>query len=400
MPQYRYTAKDEHGRTVRGTALAPGSGALYTQLRAQGLYLTRQWETDGVQTRNHPLKTAHVADFCRSLGTMLAAGVPMARAFAILREEEGLDPYRKGLYDAIRNDLRRGVPLSDALESQAPAFPPLLTSMIRSAEGTGQVDRSALRMADHYEKERKLDEEVGNSLLYPLILIVLIFVVTGVLMVFVVPQFAEIFAEMESLPLPTVLLLGLSDFLQAHWPGVLAAMALGALLLGIIARTKAVRLRLDRRQLHRPITGKLRRRVCTARFARTLSNLYSSGVPILLCLEAARGTVGNTWIAGQFDGVLAKVRAGRSLSEALAQVDGFERKLAASILVGEETGRLDEMLASLSGTMDDEAEAATKKLMTLIEPVMVVALAVIICAVMVAVILPIYQSYGILGGPA
>ena len=141
----------------------------------------------------------------------------------------------------------------------------------------------------------------------------------------------------------------------------------------------------------------LNQKICTARFARTLSNLYSSGVPIVATLIASRDAVGNRWIISQFDEVLDKVRAGNSLSESLALVDGFEQSMSSSIAVGEETGKLDELLATISETLDFEAEVATKRLVTLLEPIMIVIMGVIVAFVVVAVILPIYQSYGTIG---
>ena len=398
MPSYQYTAKNEKGKTVRGTAAAPSPEALYAQLRTEGLYLMDQREAGAGKRSVQPLKTAQVADFCRSLGTLLAAGVPLVRAFAILGEEEGLDPKAKAVYEAVRTELRKGVPLSDAMEAQAPAFPALLVAMLRSAESTGSIDKACLRMANHYEKEHKLDQEVGNSLMYPAILGVLIVVVLLILMGYVVPQFEEMFAQMETLPLPTVILLGISDFLKSHW----LLVALGAAVLTVGVRSlflvPEVRLQWDRFILHAPVVGKLNRKICTARFARTLSNLYSSGVPIVMALQSGQQTVGNRWIASQFDGVLTSVRAGHPLSESLKEVDGFERKLSSTVMVGEETGKLDSMLATTSETMDYEAEMATKKLMTLIEPVMIVVMAVIVAFVIIAVILPIYLSYGTIGG--
>ena len=398
MPSYQYTAKNEKGKTVRGTAAAPSPEALYAQLRTEGLYLMDQREAGAGKRSVRPLKTAQVADFCRSLGTLLAAGVPLVRAFAILGEEEGLDPKAKAVYEAVRTELRKGVPLSDAMEAQAPAFPALLVAMLRSAESTGSIDKACLRMANHYEKEHKLDQEVGNSLMYPAILGVLIVVVLLILMGYVVPQFEEMFAQMETLPLPTVILLGISDFLKANW----LLVALGAAVLAVGVRSlfllPAVRLQWDRFILHAPVVGRLNRKICTARFARTLSNLYSSGVPIVMALQSGQQTVGNRWIASQFDGVLTSVRAGHPLSESLKEVDGFERKLSSTVMVGEETGKLDSMLATTSETMDYEAEMATKKLMTLIEPVMIVVMAVMVAFVIIAVILPIYLSYGTIGG--
>ena len=355
MPRYRYTATALSGKTLHGVTEAASAEALYITLREQDLYMTDAKEVGTNASVYRPLKTPELAEFCRSLGTLLSAGVPLVRAFRIMADERGLNARTRLLYNTLLKELRKGVPLSDAMHQCAPAFPELLIAMTRSAEGTGSIDASFLRMGRYYDREHKVNQQVGNSLMYPIILSVMIVGVIAILMGFVVPQFMPMFEQMDSLPLPTVILFAVSDFVS------------------------------------------LNRKICTARFARTLSNLYSSGVPIVATLIASRDAVGNRWIISQFDEVLDKVRAGNSLSESLALVDGFEQSMSSSIAVGEETGKLDELLATISETLDFEAEVATKRLVTLLEPIMIVIMGLIVAFVVVAVILPIYQSYGTIG---
>ncbi len=401
MPRYRYTATNAAGRTVRGTAEAPTMEALYIQLRdTKDEYMTAAKEdTDGA-VAFRAMKTARLADFCRNLGTLLAAGVPLVRAFRIMADERGLDIRTKALYEAVLSDLKRGVPLSDAMSHCAPAFPELLLAMTRSAETTGSIDESFLRMGSYYDREHRMNQQVGNSMMYPLILAVLTVGVLVVLMTFVIPQFKDMFDQMESLPFLTELLFSVSDLVAAHWLSMALCIFVLVMGLRVLMTLPAVRLQWDRLSLHAPLVGKLNRKICTARFARTLSNLYSGGVPIIATLIAARDAVDNTWIASQFDTVLRNVRAGHSLSETLSAVDGFEKKMSASIAVGEETGKLDSLLATISETLDYEAESATKRLVTLLEPLMIVIMAVIVGCVVVAVIMPIYLSYGTIGGSA
>ena len=401
MPRYRYTATNAAGRTVRGTAEAPTMEALYIQLRdTKDEYMTAAKEDTAGAVAFRAMKTAQLADFCRNLGTLLAAGVPLVRAFRIMADERGLDIRSKALYEAVLNDLRRGVPLSDAMSHCAPAFPELLLAMTRSAETTGSIDESFLRMGSYYDREHRMNQQVGNSMMYPLILAVLTVGVLVVLMTFVVPQFKDMFDQMESLPFLTELLVYVSDRVATH--RLSRALGIFVLVMGLrlLMALPAVRLQWDRLILHAPVVGKLNRKICTARFARTLSNLYSGGVPIVATLISARDAVDNTWIASQFDTVLRNVRAGHSLSDTLGAVDGFEKKMSASIAVGEETGKLDSLLATISETLDYEAESATKRLVTLLEPLMIVIMAVIVGCVVVAVIMPIYLSYGTIGGSA
>ena len=401
MPRYRYTATNAAGRTVRGTAEAPTMEALYIQLRdTKDEYMTAAKEDTAGAVAFRAMKTAQLADFCRNLGTLLAAGVPLVRAFRIMADERGLDIRSKALYEAVLNDLRRGVPLSDAMSHCAPAFPELLLAMTRSAETTGSIDESFLRMGSYYDREHRMNQQVGNSMMYPLILAVLTVGVLVVLMTFVVPQFKDMFDQMESLPFLTELLFSVSDLVATHWLSLALGIFVLVMGLRLLMALPAVRLQWDRLILHAPVVGKLNRKICTARFARTLSNLYSGGVPIVATLISARDAVDNTWIASQFDTVLRNVRAGHSLSDTLGVVDGFEKKMSASIAVGEETGKLDSLLATISETLDYEAESATKRLVTLLEPLMIVIMAVIVGCVVVAVIMPIYLSYGTIGGSA
>ena len=397
MPQFRYTATNTQGKTVRGLADAPSEEALYTKLRDDGLYMSEALQTKRVRSTFRPLKTAVLADFCRNLGTLLTAGVPLVRAFRIMADERSIDPQQRALYEAVLGELRKGIPLSDAMESCAPAFPSLLLAMIRSAEGTGSIDHACTRMATYYEREHKMNQQVGNSMMYPLILCVLIVAVIAILMTFVLPQFKPMFDQMEKLPFLTQLLFDASDFVGANWPLLLVALALIFFGFKLLLAQPRIRRQWDRFILHAPVVGVLNRKICTARFASTLSNLYGSGVPIITTLGAARDSIGNRWIESQFGTALDSIRAGHSLSQSIAAIDGFEVKLASSIAVGEETGKLDSLLATISETLDYEAEMATKRLVTLLEPVMIVIMGLVVGGVVAAVIVPIYQSYGTIG---
>lgn len=397
MPQFRYTATNAQSKTVRGMADAPSEEALYTKLRDDGLYMSEALQTKRVRSTFRPLKTAVLADFCRNLGTLLTAGVPLVRAFRIMADERSIDPQQRALYEAVLGELRKGIPLSDAMESCAPAFPSLLLAMIRSAEGTGSIDHACTRMATYYEREHKMNQQVGNSMMYPLILCVLIVAVIAILMTFVLPQFKPMFDQMEKLPFLTQLLFDASDFVGANWPLLLVALALIFFGFKLLLAQPRIRRQWDRFILHAPVVGVLNRKICTARFASTLSNLYGSGVPIITTLGAARDSIGNRWIESQFGTALDSIRAGHSLSQSIAAIDGFEVKLASSIAVGEETGKLDSLLATISETLDYEAEMATKRLVTLLEPVMIVIMGLVVGGVVAAVIVPIYQSYGTIG---
>ena len=397
MPKYKYKAKNENGKVVRGTMEAADEKALYQFLKSEGKYLVSSVDAEGDKKSQGKIKTKVLIDFCRQLGALLDAGVTLVRALNIIAEEEGLDPRYRMIYLSVLALIRQGVPLSEAMEQQGNAFPILLISMIRSAEANGNIDQTATRMANHYEKERKLNGKVTSAMIYPVILSILLVIVIIFVLTYMVPQFDDIFSSMESLPLPTVILLGISDGLKNHWLAVIITVAVVVIGFRLLLRIPAVKLTMDKIKLKLPIIGKLLRRIYTARFARTLSSLYGSGLPIVTALQIGKSTIGNLYIESQFDAVIAKVRAGEALSSSLSEIDGFIKKLSSTILVGEETGSLDDMLDSTAESLDYEAEKALEKMVSLLEPVLIIIMGLVIGFVVVAVILPVYQSYSTIG---
>lgn len=198
----------------------------------------------------------------------------------------------------------------------------------------------------------------------------------------------------------TELLLAISDFLVSKWYLALFMVFVIGILLRIILKIYQVRRTVDFIKVRMPVIGKLNKVIYTARFARTLSSLYSSGMPIVAALQTAGGTIGNLYVEEQFEQVAITVRSGVPLSQALKEVDGLLRKLSSTILVGEESGRLDTMLDSIAMTMEEEAEAATKRLVTMLEPVLVCLMAMVVGFIIIAVMLPIYDSYSAIEGSA
>ena len=198
---------------------------------------------------------------------------------------------------------------------------------------------------------------------------------------------------MEELPLPTKILFAMSDGVKEHWLMLLIILAILVPLLMFAAHIPKVRLQLDRVKLHAPIFGKLLKIVYTARFARTISSLYASGIPIVQALQIARKTIGNSYIDSQFDEAVAKIRTGGNLSDALDAIDGFTKKLTSAVRVGEETGSLDSMLNSIADSMEFESNMAIDKMVATLEPVLIVVMAIIVGFIMVSVLMPIYGSY-------
>ena len=398
MPNFRYTAKSMEGKIQRGTMEAAGEGALQQMLKEQGLYLIEAKDAAAVK-KHKKLNARQLSEFSKELSTLLASGVSIVRALEIIAEEDGISPVTKALYLDILAELKRGLSLSEAMEMKQ-CFPELMLGMIRSGEGSGNIDAVMNRLALHYERENRLKQQVQSAMTYPMVLLVMSILVVILIVTFILPQFEELFAEMESLPVVTEILMGISDFLVTQWYVALLVIFLLFIILRTVGKIYKVRRTIDYIKIHMPVAGKLNKVIYTARFSRTLSSLYSSGMPIASALQTAGGTVGNVYVEEQFGKVISMVRSGIPLSQALREVDGFLRKLSSTIMVGEESGRLDTMLDSIAMTMEEEAEAATKRLVTLLEPILICIMALVVGFIIIAVMLPIYESYGAIEGSA
>lgn len=392
MPKYHYHAVNGSGKLVRGTRAANDEQDLYEKLKSDDQYLLRAGEKTK-RKYHRPIGAGHLADFCRGLGTLLGAGVPLVRALTIITEEEGLKSGERGVYLELLRLVRQGTALSDAMEEQENVFPELMISMFRFAEEGGNMDQAAMELSDQFVKMYQLQIKVKNAIAYPEFLCVLIVAVVAVLTGYVLPQFEPLFSLMEELPLPTRILYAVTGAVNAYWPAFLCGLVAAGMGWKLLCMVSAIRLRLDQIKLHVPLIGKLLKVIYTARFARTLSSLYAAGIPLVAGMQIARKNIGNCWIDRQFDGAIAAVRAGAAFSDAIGEIDGFIRRLPAAVRVGEEAGSLDMMLVSIADAMDYEAEKAVEKLVSYVEPALILVMAVIVGCIMLAVMMPIYASY-------
>ncbi|MBR7089607.1 MAG: type II secretion system F family protein [Lachnospiraceae bacterium] len=395
MAEYRYTAQTEKGKQIKGKISAGDEREIGKKLQDKGLTLL-YYEEVSKKVALKPLKKSQLSDFCRQMGELIKSGISILRALEIEGADESITHYEKELYSKLRDRVVQGVALSTAMSELYPAFPPLLVNMFRAAESSGNLDSTALRLAVQYQKENELESEAKSALTYPKILAGLIVLVVGVIFGFIMPQFEELFSEMPVLPAPTRVLLGISDMVSHYWYLLIIFAVLIWIFGGIIARIPVVKLQVDKFKVKGPL-GKLQKVIYSARFARTMSSLYSAGIPIDQCLAIGRQTIGNSYIEMQFTEVIKRVQAGGLLSDALEEVDGFVSKLSAVVRVGEETGALDSMLVSAADNLDFASEQALNRMVKYVEPVMIVIMAAIVGTIMIGVILPIYQSYSTIG---
>lgn len=396
MPEYAYAAKGLDGRTVRGSHEAPDVQQLTDWLRERDLFLIKYRERAVEAQRGYRLKAPELADFSRQVGTMLASGIPLARAMNILLQRSLKDKVAK-VYTELYRSLQRGHTLSEAMAEQSGSFPELMINMFRAGESSGRLDKTAVRMADFYEKEHRLHNKIRGALTYPAILLVLTVLVVIALFTLILPQFFSLFEGLGTLPLPTRVVLAISDFLSHNWLYVAIGVLVVAAGWSMLLRLPKVRLFLDRLKLRLPKAGKLLAVIYTARFARTLSSLYTSGLSMINALTISARIVGNQYIASQFPKVVRLVRDGKPLSASIAEVDGFDAKLASIVFVGEESGKLDDMLESVADTFDYESEVATQRLVSILEPLLIIFMALVIGAIMISVILPLMQMYNSIG---
>jgi type IV pilus assembly protein PilC len=391
VPNYKYRATDLSGKTIRGIQTATDPDSLLNLLREKDLFLLDYKSVSG--GRGGKMKSEELTDFCRQMGSLLTAGVTVIQAFKIIGNRQSISAKSRKIYDQISTDLKHGKALSDAMAARGHVFPELLISMVRSGEASGKIGETFLNMGTHFQKQNRIKKQVKGAMAYPIVLMILLVAVIILMFTYILPMFGEMFEQTE-LPLTTRVLMGMSHFMVNRWYVLIlvAALLVGGFIM--LRRTPSTRLILDRMTIRIPKIGKLVQIVYTASFSRTLASLYSSGLTILNALQISRDTVGNTYLRSQFEACIKSVRVGNPLSESIQAMDGFDSKLADTIKVGEETGKLDAMLNSTADDYEYESNAAIKSMMAIIEPVMICLLGVVVAVVMVSVLVPMYSMYG------
>lgn len=397
MAVYRYRAQDAQGKIAHGTQEADDELDLHAQLKQQGLALISATENREREANVRQFKPQVISSFCRKLSELLAAGVPLIRALTIVSEEEMTKPQEAAIYKELIESIKKGNQLSHAMDEAGGAFPELLVNMVAAAEESGTLAETLGRMASHYEKEHRFNSKMRSATLYPKILGVLIVLVVAIIVGFVLPQFKGLFDEMGELPIATQILLAITDFVSNDWIQLIVAIVVIVLLWQTLNRVPSIRLQIDHIKLKLPLFGKQNSTVATAHFSRTFSSLYNSGISAITALEIGSRTIGNAYIESQFPAVIESVRSGHTLSEAFSQVDGLASKFIASVRVGEESGSLEDMLSSTADTLDFEAEQAMQRMIGYLEPAMIVFMGVIVGFVIIAIIVPIYNSYSAIG---
>lgn len=404
MNLFRYCAVNANGQETAGTVEAPTLAAATDLLKRQGLFPTHLAEKSGrrqaVQANatgpatgflSPRLKGKALCEFTRQLSTLLEAGMPLLRSLRLLQQQQS-DPVGRQVLGGLAEAIEGGSSFSEALGRYPRSFDRLYVSMARAGEVSGALDQVLDRQAEYLEKRRRLGKKVKGALAYPTVVCLVALLITAGLMIFIVPKFAKMFEEMlNGAPLPALTrwVIGASDVLmhRVHWVALTVVGLVVAFRL--IRATEAGGVLTDRLFLRLPGFGRLLRMSACAQFCRTLGTLAQSGVPILSALQIVRNACGNRVIAHAVQSLHDAVKEGESMSGTMGKTGAFPGILTGMVQVGEETGALPEMLTRVAGTYEEEVDVAVEALTSLIEPVMILVLAVLVGTIVIALFLPL-----------
>lgn len=400
---YAFKVRTAEGRVVEGTMDADGEATVANRLRSQGLIPIQisRAKKASMKMELHILpqkvKLKDVALFSRQFATMIGSGLSLLRTLNILAEQTEHTLLAKTI-STIRDDVERGSSLSGSMSKHPKVFSELFVAMVRAGETGGQLDTVLNRVADNFEADYKLRQKVKSAMTYPVVVAGISVLLVTIMLLFVVPTFAEMFTGLGgTLPLPTAVLLKLSN--AAKW--LVPTIIVGAIV-GRIAYKRGraasgdVRYHTDRAKLKIPIFGDLFQKVALSRFSRTLALLLRAGVPVLQALDIVSATTGNEVLARAAQDVKESVRGGESMAAPLARHGVFPPMVVQMIGVGEDTGALDAMLDKVSDFYDQEVESTTESLTALIEPLMIAVLGGVVGSMIVALYMPMFSIFDLI----
>lgn len=391
MKSFSYVAKDAKGKQIKGTMTAENEQDFQARMREKGLFVSEFKEVEADSKSAYKFSTKELAFNCRQLSSMLTAGLTLVKAIDILTKEQEKEKARL-IWQDIYENVQKGESFSECLQQHAGSFPDFLISMVGAGEASGSLDVIMQRMSDHYANENKLHNTIKSAMVYPIILLVLCVVIVIFLFTFIMPTFIDMYDDPSTMPVLTKIMAAISDFLRTKWYILVGVVVV--LYFGIRYALKApnLRVKVDRFILKGPGFGPLVTKVYTGRFARNLSSLYSSGIPMVECLERASSTLGNLYIDQCFEQVIDEVKQGETLSAAITRTEVFETMFCSVLYVGEESGALDSILEKTAEYYEEESDSAIQRLVGMIEPILIIFLGLIIGMVVCAIYPALYGS--------
>ncbi|KGR91252.1 type II secretion system protein F [Ureibacillus massiliensis 4400831 = CIP 108448 = CCUG 49529] len=399
MTVYKYIGRTKTGAPAKGTIDAANKNAAITKLREKGINPRELTESKSILHMELSLGGAKVKNedfviYCRQFATLIRAGVSIVEATNILARQSTSKPLKKAL-DQIEDDIRTGLPFSEATLKHPKVFPALFTNMMRSGEATGNIDETLERLANTFEKQYNLKKKIQSTLTYPAVLLVITIFVVFFLLIFIVPTFVSTFEEMDAeLPWITVFTVALSKWLQSFWWLVIGLVLIVIVVFRFLYKSnKDFNYGVHYAVLKMPIFGQLLQKSVIARLMRTLSSLFSSAVPILQALTISHKVVGNPVVGKVVLEARASLEKGSSLTEPLEKSWLFPPLVTSMTSIGESTGSLDYMLEKIADFYEAEVDRAVDTIKSLIEPMMILFLAVIVGFIVAAIMMPMFSLY-------
>ncbi|MCR5718831.1 MAG: type II secretion system F family protein [Oscillospiraceae bacterium] len=393
MKSFSYTGTTPAGKQVKGTINAEDERDFMSQISSKNLTNLKYQEKDITSSKTiKKFSTKDLSFCCRQLAAMLTSGLTLVKALDILSKEQPTEQ-AKEVWQSVYENVQKGESFSSSLEMYNGVFPEFLISMVNAGETSGQLDVIMQRMSDHYQKEVKMNNTIKGAMTYPLILGFLCIVVVIGMFTFIMPTFAGLYEDPEAMPAFTKVMMGFSDSLVHFW--YIYILVIVGIVFGVtyVMKIPSTRLKWDKFILKAPTVGPLVVKIYTARFARTLSSLYSSGIPMVECLHRSSAILGNRYIDECFENVIDEVKQGETLSASIQRTEIFDSMFCSIIFVGEEAGALDTILTKSAEYYDEEADSAVGRLVSLLEPVMIIVMGVAVCMLLLAVFPALYGSF-------
>jgi len=395
MAFFQYTVKNEHGETIKGKVESPNLEQASAILRNRNLLVINIVPVNETLTAKLALtfggiKQTEIVDFTRQLSTMITAGLTLTEALHILHQQS--EPAMQKMIGELLREVEGGSTFSNALAAQGKKFSAVYIQLVKAGETAGVLDNVLNRLADNLEKQREFNAKVKGALIYPMIVIVVMLGVGMVMMVFVVPKLTEMYTEMKiELPLVTKLLIATSNFMKNMWWLIILGAIGGSFAFRAWVATKTGRHSFDKIMLKLPVMGVLRQKILLTEFCRTISLLLGAGISVLQALEIIAAAMDNVLFQDALADASKEVEKGVPLSQTLMRYDFFPPILPQMIAVGEETGKIDEIMGKLGKYFESESEHAVKNLTAALEPMIMIVLGLGVGTIVIAIIMPIYN---------
>jgi len=425
MPKFRYIAMDAKGREVEGMIDADNESRALTSIKEKGLFPTSVMDISAGRSRfgrpgvaakgrkpgaqgspkremklpafmQAKVGVKQIMIFTRQLATLVDAGLPLLRCLHVLQKQEKTPQFRIAL-QGMAESVEGGSTFAEAMSQFPKVFTTFYVNMVKAGETSGALQTVLTRLAEFMEKSQKIRNKVKGAMVYPLVVLLMAAVILTVLMVFVIPKFKEIFEELlqgKELPVLTQMVIGASNFIAHQWYIGLAVIVGAVVAFKMFAKTQRGSTALDRFKLRLPIFGGLIRKTAIANFSRTLGTLMTGGVPILQALNIVKEVTNNAVLSAAVTQVHDSVKEGETIVVPLEASGVFPSMVVSMIQVGEETGALPEMLMKVAETYDDEVDTAVEALTSVIEPIMIILLALVVGTIVIAMFLPLISIMG------